>query len=59
MFVDAQHGFEGGRQEVDVCIIGGGVAGITAALTFDGKPLSVALPREWRFQIRFGDPKSV
>jgi choline dehydrogenase-like flavoprotein len=43
MFVNARHGFEGGRQEVDICIIGGGVAGITAALTFDGKPLSVAL----------------
>jgi choline dehydrogenase-like flavoprotein len=50
MFVDAQHGFEGGRQEVDICIIGGGVAGITAALEFDGKPLSVALLESGEFK---------
>jgi choline dehydrogenase-like flavoprotein len=43
MFIDAQRGFESSRQEVDICIIGGGIAGITAALRFDGKPLSVAL----------------
>jgi choline dehydrogenase-like flavoprotein len=50
MFVDTQHGFEGGRQEVDLCIIGGGIAGITAALALDGKPLSVVLLESGGFQ---------
>ena len=43
MFIDARKIPENGSLNFEVCVIGGGVAGITTALHFDEKPVRVCL----------------
>lgn len=43
MFVDARQAAENSIVDCDLCIVGGGVAGLALALHFDGQPLKVCI----------------